>query len=269
MIIAVDIGGTKTLVAAFEGSQAIASEERFATPQDVGEFIEVLMQKLAQFPASQVEAIIIAVPGMLAADGTILRCGNLPWRNVHLKDLIAQRFDCPIYQENDANLAGLGETHALESVPALSLYVTISTGIGTGVITHGRIDAALSNSEAGHMVFDYQGKPTVWEDFASGSAIQQQYGKQASDVTDAMDWQQIVHNLAVGFSALIPVLQPNIVLVGGGVGAHFDLFSAKLQTEIRQRLPAYISTPEFRQATHPEEAVIYGCYYYATHQRPS
>ena len=50
--------------------------------------------------------------------------------------------NAPVLLENDANLAGLGETRQLKKIPAQSLYVTISTGIGSGIITDGHIDAS-------------------------------------------------------------------------------------------------------------------------------
>ncbi len=266
MIIAVDIGGTKTLVARFEGERKIVQEERFATPQDEHEFLRQLQELLERLDASNAKAICVAVPGIIAQDGTVLRCGNLPWTNFPLRKLLAADYPCPIFIQNDAKLAGLAETSSLPSVPALSVYVTVSTGIGTGIITHGRLDSALANSEGGHMILQTADGLREWEDFASGRAIKAQFGKRAEDIHDTADWQTIVEQLATGFQALIPLLQPDVIIIGGGVGTYFDRFGALLTELLQSRLANYTNMPHIVQAQHPEEAVIYGCYYYATHQ---
>ena len=66
----------------------------------------------------------------------------------------------PVLIENDANLAGLAETRLLRTIPNCSLYVTVSTGIGTGVCTNGYIDPGMRYSEAGRALVEYGGKIT-------------------------------------------------------------------------------------------------------------
>lgn len=266
MIIAVDIGGTKTLVASFHGERQVTKEERFPTPQGEQDFLNQLRETLTHFDLTGAQAICVAVPGIIATDGTVLRCGNLPWTNFPLKKLLAQQFDRPIFIHNDAKLAGLAETHSLVTVPELSVYVTVSTGIGTGIITHGRIDSAFANSEGGHMILQTPEGFRDWEDFASGHAIRDEFGEMAKDIHDKADWKAIVDELAIGFQALIPLLQPNVIIIGGSVGSYFDRFGDLLTQVLRERLADFIEVPQIVQAKHPEEAVVYGCYYYATHQ---
>lgn len=267
MIIAVDIGGTKTLVASFHGERSVGNEERFPTPHEPKEFLKSLLGALERFKTDAAQAICVAAPGIIAEDGTVLRCSNLPWTNFELRKLLSESYDCPIFINNDAKLAGLAETHSLKEVPPLSVYVTVSTGIGTGIITHGRLDSALARSEGGYMMFRTPPQGLVaWEKFASGHAIRDHFGKMAADIRDPKDWQEIVERLALGFEMLIPLLQPQVVIVGGSVGAYFDRFGHLLTEVLRQRIPPYIDIPQIVQAQHPQEAVVYGCYYYATHQ---
>jgi len=266
MIIAVDIGGTKTLVASFHGERSVTNEERFPTPHEPKEFLKELHAVLAKFRASEAQAICVAAPGIISPDGEILRCSNLPWTNFELKKLLSEQYSCPIFINNDAKLAGLAETHSLPEVPALSVYVTVSTGIGTGIITHGRLDAALSMSEGGYMIFQTPDGPLPWEKFASGHAIRDHFGKMAADIHDPAEWHEVVERLALGFEALIPLLQPQVIIIGGSVGTYFDRFGHLLTEVLRSRIPRYIDIPHIVQAQHPQEAVVYGCYYYATHQ---
>ena len=266
MIIAVDIGGTKTLVASFHGERSVTNEERFPTPHDPADFLKELYAVLARFNADRAQAICVAAPGIISEDGTILRCSNLPWANFALRRLLSDHYSCPIFINNDAKLAGLAETHSLTEVPPLSIYITVSTGIGTGIITHGRIDAALATSEGGYMVFKTPDGPVAWEKFASGHAIRDHFGKMAADLHEPAEWREVVERLSPGFEALIPLLQPQVIIIGGSVGTYFDRFGHLLAETIRARIPRYIDVPHIVQAQHPQEAVVYGCYYYATHQ---
>jgi predicted NBD/HSP70 family sugar kinase len=160
-------------------------------------------------------------------------------------------------------LAGLAETRTLSPVPTSALYVTLSTGIGTGVITNGRIDIGLRHSEGGHMLIEYAGKLQEWEDFASGRSIYQTYGQYARDITSTKTWDEIADRVSRGFLTVIPMLQPDIIILGGSIGTYFERYSASLQEILDSKLPAHIARPRFLQAAHPEQAVIYGCYYYA------
>lgn len=266
MITAVDIGATKTLVAQFDKTLQPINEIRFETPKDQIDFFHQLVETLKRF--SQITTIVIGAPGIIGTNGVILRCGNLPWKNFDLRQVIHQQFRCPVFIENDARLAGLAEVNFVNPLPSLGLYLTISTGIGSGVILNGRIIEGL-RSEPGHMVFSFDGNWQVWEDFASGSAIKEHFGRFAKDITDPGDWQEIARRLSVGLSALIPALQPNVIIFGGGVGQYIDSFDHFLTEQLTKRLPSFITLPPIVGAKHPQEAVLYGCYHYAQHRQDS
>lgn len=267
MIIAIDIGGTKTLIASFSKEKQILQEVKFPTPSNTKIFFEELTKQLSQFNKQEIEAISIAAPGLIAKDGTIIRCGRLDWENFELRKQLAQIYECPIFIDNDANLAGLSEANELNPVPLLCLYLTISTGIGSGIIVNGQLEPALANSEAGHMVLQTSNGLRNWQDYASGKAIKDYFKHQAVDIHNANDWKEIVDNLAQGLLALIPALQPNVIILGGSVGDHFQRFSPQLNEVLRNRLPDYIDLPEIKEAVHPNEAVLYGCYINATKQK--
>lgn len=268
MIVAVDVGGTKTLVVPLDDKGKMAKPViRITTPNDPSIFLLELKKILSTFDPSSIEEIVIGVPGIVNSDGMILRCGNLPWNNFALKKILSVDYHCPIFVQNDAKLAGLAETNALKEMPPLSLYVTIGTGIGTGIITHGKLDTALSLSEAGHMVLLTPSGLDTWENFASGHAIAKRLGYEAHEIVDKQDWKKIAENIATGLMALIPALQPDIVIIGGGIGLYFEQYSQHLHQVLEKNIPDFINLPFIKQAVHPYEAVLYGCYYYATHQR--
>lgn len=261
---AVDTGGTKTLVASFLEDGRIGEQFKFPTPKTTTEYVSLLKEVLeTHFGNETVEALVIAMPGIVR-DGVAVWCNNLKWANFDVKTALqGVLHDAPLFVENDANLAGLAETRQLDDIPDLALYVTISTGIGSGIITNGSINQALRFSEAGRSMVEYDGNVREWETFASGHAIYEAYGKFAKDITSKRIWHQISDRISRGFLAVIPILQPDIIIIGGSIGTYFDHFSKDLKGLLKEHLPAHIPSPKIVQAKHPELAVIYGCYYYA------
>lgn len=265
MIVAVDTGGTKTLVTSFGKDGKMRKQIKFATPASQKEYLVTLKKTLLeQFEKETVEVIVIASPGIIDNGVIIWGGGNLAWKNLDIKsELQGLLGKAPVFVENDANLAGLGETRLLKKIPPQSLYVTISTGIGTGIITDGHINQALRNSEAGHALIEFDGTVREWETFASGKAIYNTYGKYARDITNQRTWRQIADRISRGFLAVIPILQPDIIIIGGSIGTYFKNYGEQLQNLLKEKLPNHIKCPKFVQAKYPELAVIYGCYYYA------
>lgn len=264
MIVAVDIGGTKTLAALFDEHGKVIAEKRILTNKNIQLFLQDLRTLLKEVAPNPAQAISIAAPGQInTKEGAIVYSPNLKWHNVALVHELMKEYSCPIYLQNDANIAGLGATRTMRTVPPLVLYVTIGTGIGTGVIINGHVNPALEHGEGGHMVFATQHGLREWEAFASGRAIYQRFGRLASDITNPADWQRVADALLVGFRVLIPILQPNLILIGGGVGTYFEHFQLPLQKMLRQEIPQFIPIPPIQKVAQPEKAVIYGCYYHA------
>ncbi|PKL31681.1 ROK family protein [Candidatus Saccharibacteria bacterium HGW-Saccharibacteria-1] len=264
MIITVDTGGTKTLVASFDEKGVLGEQIKFPTPKDPAEYTQTLRKILTDnYSDKPVEVIVLAVPGT-TKDGVAIWCNNLGWKNFDVRSALSGVLGTtPILIENDANLAGLSETRFLETIPAQSLYVTVSTGIGSGIITDGHINLALSNSEAGHALVEFDGVVREWESFASGQAIYKTYGQYARDIKSKQIWDQVADRISRGFLAVVPILQPNIVIIGGSIGTYFENYGEQLQAILKEKLPEHIKCPLFVQAKYPELAVIYGCYYYA------
>jgi len=264
MLVTVDTGGTKTLIASFEEDGTIRDTLRFPTPKSEVEYIKQLRTKLEEkYGGEKVEAVVVALPGIVK-NGVAIWCNNLAWENFDAQHALSGILGgVPIIIENDANLAGLAETRTLDPIPSSSLYVTISTGIGTGIITNGSIDPGLRYSEGGRTLVEFNGTIREWESFASGKAIHETYGRYARDITDEKTWEDIADRISRGFLAIIPVLQPEVVIIGGSIGTYFSNYAGSLEAILRRALPSHISCPRFLQATYPEEAVVYGCYYYA------
>jgi len=261
MYLAIDIGGTKTLVASLTNEGVISERIKFETPKDYKQFLTVLADNYNRLSTKEFIGCGLAVPGRIDRErGIAIAFGNLPWKNVPIRQDVAEIVACPVVIDNDANLAGLSEAMLLKDKYNHVLYVTISTGIGTGVIVNQRIEPALADSEGGHMLLEHNDKLMLWEDFASGRAIVERYGKKAQDIHDAATWQEIARNLAVGFIDLIAVLQPEIIVLGGGVGCHAERYKQYLVEELKRFETPMVRIPPIIKAQRPEDAVVYGCY---------
>ena len=262
MLVAVDTGGTKTLVAVFDTDGSVIDSVKFPTPHETHEFIRELSIVIDRLMDKKfLDAISIALPGRIR-NGVMMNAGNLKWRHFDIAARLEDHFKVRIFVENDANLAGLAETRALGKIPPRSLYITVSTGIGTGFITNGLINTDLSESEGGFMMLEHNGTLMKWEKFASGSAIKKKYGKFASEITSKRAWYDIAKNINKGIVCLAPVLRPDVIIIGGSIGTHFAHYSETLNGLAKEYLHDD-TVPRIVQAKHPEEAVIYGCYYYA------
>lgn len=265
MIVAVDTGGTKTLIRSFDRRGNPGHHLKFPTPHDEEEYVGSLIEAIHDNYVTKrvkIDAIVIAIPGVVK-NNVAVWCPHTGWTNFDFAPIIATAFECPVWLENDANLAGLAETRALPKIPDGSLYVTISTGIGTGIILDGKIAPGLAQSEGGHIRIEYDGRLRDWDSFASGKAIVSTYGKYARDIHDPRIWRQISDKICRGLVTIIPILQPDVIIIGGSIGTYFDRYDSFLRQHIKAHLPPHIDVPELRQAQRPEEAVVYGCYYYA------
>ncbi len=272
MYLAIDIGGTKTLVAVFDASGKLLERNRFPTPGNYADFLLKLAETVAELSTDNWRAGCVGFPGHVDRDrGVGLAAGNLSWENVPIIEDLQAITKVPMLLENDAKLAGLAEAMLLINKFKRTLYITVSTGIGTALITNGVIDTDMGDGGGKSMLIEHGGKLVPWESFASGKAIVAQFGRKASDipVSETQTWKMIARNLSVGILELTAVLQPEVIVIGGGVGAHFKNFEQPLLQTLKTYETPLMPLPPIKQAKHPEEAVIYGCYELAkgTHER--
>jgi len=261
MYLGVDVGGTKTLLAVFTKDGTLKQSVRFETPQDYDQFLEKLTSEIHVLGVDDFQAACLALPGLLDREhGVAIAFSHLPWKNVPLAAVVEKIIRAPVHIENDVKLGALSEAILIKNEFRKVLYVTISTGISAGLVIGGIIDPDLADSESGQMLLQYDGKLQKWEDFASGKAIVKKYGKRASEINDPKAWQDIAHTIALGLIDVVAVIQPAVVVIGGGVGAHFAKFGTPLKKEMKSYEMSLVPIPPIRGAKRPEEAVIYGCY---------
>jgi len=264
MYLGIDIGGTKTLVAAFTDNGQLNESLRFDTSQKYDNFESELSQAIKSLKTTSFDAACIAFPGPVDRVNKIgVRFGNLPWKNVHTAQFLEKLIKSPVLVENDAKLAGLYEANNIIHDFKKVVYITISTGIGIALIVDGVIDSNVGDRGGNAMMLEYGGKTISWEELASGKAIVTRYGKKASEIDDPKIWKVLAHDFALGIVDVIALMEPQAIVIGGGVGSHFNKFGDFLEAELQKYKTPIAKYPKILPAKKPEEAVIYGCYQYA------
>jgi glucokinase len=246
LAIGVDIGGTKVAAGLVDCAGGITNKVRVpmvATADAATGFAAVrgaVESIFREAPEARdcVRGIGICSPGPLdPRSGMVLNPPNLPcWRNFPLAEETARAFGVPVKVDNDANAAGLAEAIWGAGVGFTNVfYATLGTGIGAGIvfdrrIYHGRTGAA---AEGGHVVIDYQGpvcgcgKRGCIEALCSGPAIARRAGAaraedvgaafRAGDAAAARVLTEIAGLLAVWLGNIVDLLEPDVMIVGGGL----------------------------------------------------
>ena len=262
MYLAIDLGGTKTLISVFDENGTKVEETKFPTPKEYDEFLNQIRDSLSNLSNHSFKSGAIGSRGLIDSNtGVLVFDDTLGWSDKTITTDIARIAGCSLLVENDSNLAGLSEAN-LEDIKVYkkTVYVTISTGIGSVYIVDGKIDYNLADSEIGHIRYEHDGQLLRWEEFASGKAIVDKYGKRASEIEDPEIWREISSYIGVGIITIAGAYTPDLIIFGGGVGAHLDKFKGYLEEFLKLYEHPKIKVPPIIQAKQPEEAVIYGCY---------
>jgi glucokinase len=246
LAVGVDVGGTKATVVRIDADGMVQDRTRVVTPaDDVPTLLETMRQAVASVWDPAVVAVGVGAAGLVErGTGRVRYAPNIAWREVEIPALLAE-FDVPVIVDNDCNAAAVGELRAGAGRDVSDfLYVGVGTGIGGGIVSEGRVVRGAHGfaAEIGHIVVEPGGVVCgcgvrgCWETVASGSALdrlgRERLGGGATgrDVVDAARAgdrvaAQIVAEvgarLGEGIAGLINVLDPAIVIVGGGaaVGA--------------------------------------------------
>jgi glucokinase len=260
--IGIDIGGTK-IAGLLVGEDGTVHEriERDTPAEDVDATLERVHAVGAEL-ASEAAAVGIGAAGMVDFDEGVMRSApNLAWREVPIRDLISERLGLPCLLDNDANAAAWGEFRfgAASRYEEAVLVVTVGTGIGGGIIADGRLYRGAHGfaAEIGHIIVEPDGplcgcgNRGCWEQVASGRALDR-FGAQAAredrtiliarmaagspvtgrhvadaagqgDATAMAIFDRVGSRLGEGIAGLVNVLDPEAVVVGGGVAEEGEL----------------------------------------------
>ncbi|MGQ9496739.1 MAG: ROK family protein [Desulfotomaculales bacterium] len=280
-VIGVDLGGSKIYTVLADDEGWVLNELEVPTQREEGytavvERIAATVREVwdtSGLPGKAPAAIGLGAPGPLDAEqGIVFLAPNLGWRDVPLRDDLQRLLGVPVYLDNDGNLAALGEhTFGAGWGARDLLYVTVSTGIGGGLILGGQVYRGTGGAgEIGHITV-LPGGPRCncgnqgcLEAVASGTAIARdarelieggrgkkilELAGEAENVTTPTvaaaaragdpEAQALLDRaarfLGIGLAAAVNLLSPELIILGGGVMKSADLLWAEMERELEAR----------------------------------
>jgi glucokinase len=260
LVAGIDMGGTRVRIAVASLDGEILARSEHPTHADVGpeSFVEHIAGELTRLAQRRgtgtIEAVAIGAPGPIdITTGLLINPPNLKgWKDVPLCDMLSARISAPVYLQNDANLACFGEYRRGAGRGTRNMiYMTISTGIGAGLILDGKLYSGMHGSagEIGHMIVDPDGpvcncgQRGCLEAIASGTAISKlakQASKNQESTLSVIDLDAITAEvvaehakkgdkvsleifanaaraLGIAFISVTNLLDPEKIILGGGL----------------------------------------------------
>ncbi len=229
--IGLDIGGTKFMAASAREDGTITARVRADTPSGLTEGLDLLHTMISEVVAGdKVIALGAAIGGPLDwKTGVVSPLHQPAWRGVPLKALMQEKWGCPFHVDVDTNIAALGEYIFGGETANPMLYLTLSTGMGGGIIVKGRIyrGADSAHPEVGHQSIPWRcsnpqaipcecGLPDCLEALVSGNGIRRVYGKPAEELAET-EWEEVAWNLGQGLRNIAAIWAPAVIVLGGGV----------------------------------------------------
>jgi glucokinase-like ROK family protein len=219
--------------------------------------------------------VAVGVPGLVdQATGMLLFAPNLGWKDVPVRTILQQKFDAPVFVDNEANLAALGEHYfgAAQGYQEV-LYISAGVGLGGGVVHDGQVCRGVTGmaGELGHMTMDPDGELCncgnrgCWETLVSQQALFRRVRRaigagHASQLTQAVNGDldrltvplvadaaragdavalealdAVGHSLGIGIASLVNALNPELVVFGGILGLAWQFLRPVVTEEMQRR----------------------------------
>jgi len=271
LAVGIDIGGTKIAAGVVDPDGRVLTRRDMPTPvsdrQSLVDAIIALARDLATEHA--VDAVGVGVAGLVDRAGDTVRfAAHLPFRDEPLRTELSAVLGLPVVVDNDANAGGWAETRFGAARGAHNaLFVAVGTGIGGAIIIDGRLRRGWqgASGEIGHLIVERDGRPCpcgsrgCWEQYGSGRALVRAaeeagldvpHGSAVTAAAAAGDERarQVLRGIGgwvgLGIAGLVAVLDPEVVVVGGGVSAAGDLLLEPTRDSFRSYLTARERRPE-------------------------
>lgn len=254
---ALEAGGTKMVCAI--GNENGEIFERVSIPT---ESPDVTMPKLiAYFADKEIEALGIGCFGPIDLNrnsetyGCITTTPKLAWKNCNIVKAFQDALRVPVGFDTDVNGSALGEaTWGITKGLQNSMYITIGTGVGTGIITNGGLLHGMLHPEGGHLLLSRHPKDSFegtcpyhkncLEGLAAGPAIEARWGEKGTQLADRKEvWELEAYYIAQALVDYIMVISPQRIVIGGGV-MHQEHLMPLIREEVKRQLAGYIDTKE-------------------------
>lgn len=268
-VLGLDIGGTKIAAGVVDAEGGVHGFVTAPSDSESARGVERLFElgrKASAESGLEVEAVGIGCGGPLDSErGVLIAPLHLPgWKDVAVAELAAAAFDRPAFLDNDGTAGAAGEHRfgAGRGTQAM-VYLTISTGVGGGVVLDGRLHRGPTGNggELGHVTVDWHGRLCrgcgrrgCLEAYASGTSIAERAREAGMDVASAAEvsaaarggdataqqvWQETCEALGCGITSIANLFEPELVVLGGGVLRTGD----QLLAPVREQVAAQVIGP--------------------------
>ncbi|MEG2699594.1 MAG: ROK family protein [Hungatella sp.] len=260
---ALEAGGTKMVCAV--GDEHGEIFEQISVPTEIPAI--TIPKLIAYFKEKHIMGLGIGCFGPIDLNrtsktyGYITTTPKLAWANYDIVGAFRQALGIPVGFDTDVNGSALGEAtwgaaRGLEN----SMYITIGTGIGAGIIANGKLLHGMLHPEAGHLLLAkhpldaYEGTcpyhKTCFEGLAAGPAIEARWGKKAAELSEKKEvWELEAYYIGQAIVDYIVTLSPQRIILGGGV-MHQEHLMPLVREEVGRQLAGYIQTRELEDMEH-------------------
>jgi glucokinase len=252
--LAIDIGGTKFQIAVFDADRRMVEKVSRSTDREggrdwmLGQITAIAGEWMRRYRFERC-GIGFGGPVHFEEQRIAMSTHVGGWSNFLLTDYLEEVLGVRPVMDNDANVGALGEGHFGAGRGYRPLfYMTLSTGIGGGILTG---DSAIYRGadsyagELGHLTLYPGGKECLcgsrgcFERMCSGLWLERDYGRSAKELMRDPDFvRRYVVDLAQGLKAAIMILNPARIVIGGGIAKAGDALFGPLREELRRQVPA-------------------------------
>jgi glucokinase len=273
--LAIDIGGTKFSMALFEGERMIQRESRSTDREGGAAWMMVQILSLAREwqrarPFSRC-GIGFGGPVIFSEQRIALSTHVGGWSNVRLAAELEAELGVPCVMDNDANTGALGEgIYGAGAGYDPLFYMTLSTGIGGGLLVDGKIYRGADSyaGEVGHLTIRPDGPVCLcgargcYERLCSGLWLERDYGRPAKELLRDRDFvARYVVDLALGLKAVVMLLNPARIVIGGGLSKAGEPLFTPLREELRRQITSWSQARlDVVPAALGDDSVLYGAF---------
>lgn len=272
--LAIDIGGTKFTVAAFDGWQMIRRESRMTNREGGREWLLEQLEPVMRewHDELRFDRCGIGFGGPVDWNRQIVATSTHVggWRDFDLPGYVSTALGgAPVTMDNDANAGALGEyLYGAGKDCSPLVYVTMSTGIGGGIVIEGRVMRGADSwaGEIGHFNVRPDGPECLcgsngcFERMCCGLWLERDHGATAKELLQRPEFvREYVVDVARALKACIMLLNPARILIGGGIGKAGDALFVPLRSELARQIPAWSGARvDIRPAMLGDDSVLYG-----------
>jgi len=277
--VGLDIGGSKLMVAAGDADGRVARRTRAATPAEPAEGIDRLNAMIAEVAGGEaVAGIGVAIGGPLDwRTGVVSPLHQPRWRDLPLGETLGERWGCACHVDVDTNVAALGEYHLTGETAERFVYLTLSTGMGGGLLLDGRLyrGAGGAHPEMAHQAIAYRcshperiacecGGGDCLEALVSGNGIRRIYAKPAEQLSGP-EWAEVACNLGQGLRNVAALYAPDVIAVGGGIACGRGEALLGPAREVMAEHLKIVPAPQVRLSRHGYHTALLGALWVGSH----